>query len=94
MANHFDLPGSESVFGISQDPLGAGNSPWGHKELDTTEQLRTAQNPSTRAHATLSQDRVQKSGLWVVWHHFPLTSKKLSSQEVLLDLDKYVISSL
>ena len=28
------------------------------------------------------------------WHHFPLTSKKLSGQAVLLDLEKYVISSL
>ena len=64
-ANHFDLPGSESVFGTAQDPLGAGSSPWGPKESDTTERLSTAQGPSACAHATLSRDSGQRSGLCV-----------------------------
>ena len=60
LTNHFDLPGSESVFGVSQDlPMYARAS------QDLPMCARASQDLPMCARASLSQGGCHRRGLWV-----------------------------
>ena len=41
-----------------------GYSPWGHKELDTTERLSTHTHTHTRVHTHTQHSDLRKSSMW------------------------------